>query len=477
MAVGCGACSDWLTVQPETVVLKEDACKSDEGLRQLLSGMYLSLKTVYSPEGRLGGGDGIAEGLACSWYPNGERINAFAEGNYNHTDVKDMLNYTFMNLYNTIAMANDLIECAPQYRSQLTDSVYNIAMGEAYGIRAFCHLDLIRLWGPMPSHVDAGKTYLPYVTVNDVNPYEYLPYEDYMNLLLADLDSAEHFLQADPILDRSYDSFDASSEAWGYRKSRMNYYAVLGLQARARLWYGDTEEAVEYARMVINAQNPDGTPKVRLMTLEEDGIELIPGVWSVGDPSAYSEHLFGIKCEDYTYATGGWGNASGAFNVLNPVGMAKITAIQQDLFENNLNDFRYKYIWTVQTSPLPVDELNKATFKKYNGFYISDENTCQMNFPILRLSELYLIMIECAPLAEANAAWEEFCDARELEYAPLTDANRQERVGKEFLKEFIGEGQNFYSYKRLGATQRIFIDTPITEDQYVLPIPENEHLN
>lgn len=54
LAVGCGACNDWLTVQPETVILKEDACKSDEGVRQLLSGMYLSLKTVYSPEGQLG---------------------------------------------------------------------------------------------------------------------------------------------------------------------------------------------------------------------------------------------------------------------------------------------------------------------------------------------------------------------------------------------------------------------------------------
>ena len=41
-------------------------------------------------------------------------------------------------------------------------------------------------------------------------------------------------------------------------------------------------------------------------------------------------------------------------------------------------------------------------------------------------------------------------------------------------KKFLGEGQMFYFYKRLGYTKFPNSSLPITEKVYVLPIPEDE---
>ena len=42
---------------------------------------------------------------------------------------------------------------------------------------------------------------------------------------------------------------DALDRLREYRRNRMNYYAVLGLQARVHLWLGERDEALRYARL------------------------------------------------------------------------------------------------------------------------------------------------------------------------------------------------------------------------------------
>lgn len=83
---------------------------------------------------------------------------------------------------------------------------------------------------------------------------------------------------------------------------------------------------------------------------------------------------------------------------------------------------------------------------------------------------------EKAPLTEANEVYKEFCTARGLEYVPLTETDRQERVYKEWIRELIGEGQNFFTYKRLNVRNMIFGISECSEEQYILPIPEKEYL-
>lgn len=481
-ALGCSACNDWLTVQPDTMIVEEDMCTTDEGVKQLLNGMYLKMRgTLYHPGMTLGGGDCLPEGLACTWTPAGERLIALAARDYKtKPSVISLLNNTFRDLYDVIAMANDLVKNADLHKGLLTDSVYNIGMGEALAIRALCHLDLIRLWGPMPAHVDAGKNYLPYVRVNSTALYDYLPYEKYMELLFEDLDRAEELLGgSDPVVKVSFESTEMNGAEWTSRKSRINYWGVLGLQARARLWYGDKDEALRYARLVIDAKNPDGSTKVRLMNLEDDfplvESTVLPGFFarSMTDGAAYPEHLCGMKCDDwYTWDINksGWSGAQASLFVDGYENVEEFKA----LFDNNSNDLRQAQLW--QSADRPSWGIFRRSFRKYERFYNNPSSPFPANFPIVRLSEMYLIVMECAPLAEANEAWKVFSAARELEYVPYTEADRGERVYKEWIRELIGEGQNFYTYKRYGVTRMYFNPVEITNEQYVLPIPEKEFL-
>lgn len=84
--------------------------------------------------------------------------------------------------------------------------------------------------------------------------------------------------------------------------------------------------------------------------------------------------------------------------------------------------------------------------------------------------------MEKAPLTEANEVYKEFCTARGLEYVPLTEIDRQGRVYKEWIRELIGEGQNFFTYKRIKCKKYDFGISECSEEQYILPIPEKEYL-
>lgn len=77
----------------------------------------------------------------------------------------------------------------------------------------------------------------------------------FMEYVQADLDSAEFLLSKyDPVLTTNISYTESTSYTWSYRKSRINYYGVLGLQARVALWIGEKEKALRYARLVKDAK-------------------------------------------------------------------------------------------------------------------------------------------------------------------------------------------------------------------------------
>lgn len=57
--------------------------------------------------------------------------------------------------------------------------------GEAFALRACCHFDLLRIYGPVPSRVDVGKAYLPYVRINTPDNYEYHTFDQFMEYVQA----------------------------------------------------------------------------------------------------------------------------------------------------------------------------------------------------------------------------------------------------------------------------------------------------
>ena len=214
---------------------------------------------------------------------------------------------------------------------------------------------------------------------------------------------------------------------------------------------GNKEKALAYAKLVIDAKTPEGNAMFRLGTRDD---------CSRGDKTLSAEHVFNLKANDLS-KTLGTGRT-----YQKP--KAELTA---RLYEAGTSDIRFVNLW---------EEVNISYYNRpfYFQKYTQTEKmpTLAKNvIPLIRLSEMYLIAIESSPLADANAYYATFCTARDV--TPTTMANDSERIDllvKEYNKEFYGEGQAFYAYKRLGASTILWTSVPGSVETYVVPLPKDE---
>lgn len=103
-------CTDWLTIQPETQVTKEDMFKTQAGFYDALTGSYILMRDNYSPSGQmvLGGVEYMAnlwettEGLGVAYY--------YASHDYRVERVERELGNMFLKQYEIIANLNILIK-------------------------------------------------------------------------------------------------------------------------------------------------------------------------------------------------------------------------------------------------------------------------------------------------------------------------------------------------------------------------------
>ena len=95
--------------------------------------------------------------------------------------------------------------------------------------------------------------------------------------------------------------------------------------------------------------------------------------------------------------------------------------------------------------------------------------------PIIRLAEMYLIALECSSLTDANSYYATLCAARDITPANITDEEQRTKVLiQEYNKEFYGEGQTFYAYKRLAVKDIYWAAVPGSVETYVVPLPLKE---
>ena len=79
-------------------------------------------------------------------------------------------------------------------------------------------------------------------------------------------------------------------------------------------------------------------------------------------------------------------------------------------------------------------------------------------------------------LGEANSLYKTYMAARNVnisdDFASLENVRTE--VVNEYRREFYGEGQMFYCYKRLGEKSIMFSYSQLGDDEYILPLPESE---
>ena len=276
VALLCTACSDWLDVQPRTEIKEEDIYAGEKGFKSILDGVYIQLasKELYGVNTSLY----FPELLAHLWYTPGTTSteSAVAAFNYTHKDVEPIIDDIWKKYYTCVGHLNSLLENLEKTDVDFYYGNKDLMKGEAYGLRAFIHLELLRLFGPVPEEATDNAEAIPYVEELTREPGKLLSltYGEVKRKILNDLDSAAVYLKNDPFtLGSMYDfnypkdvqvSYEPQDSWHYYRQTHFNCYAVAATKARYYQWIGEPEKAVEFAKQVIEVKNPDGTDKFEL---------------------------------------------------------------------------------------------------------------------------------------------------------------------------------------------------------------------
>jgi hypothetical protein len=460
------SCKKFLDVVPKTQMPQDVLFSTENGFKDALNGAYIQMKHNNAYGAAMS--QTTIEFLVSSWDVTSntteQRIGLF---NFSDTGVENAFSNIFVQEYKIIASINAILSQIDAKKDVFTTpGMYETIKSEALALRAYCHLDILRLFGPIPTAPTNGNM-LAYVTTLSKTPTTRIPFDAYKTALLKDLNEAETLAKdVDPINKFTLSQlrtpgissgFNPDDTYLAYRYLRMNYYAIKGLQARAYLWFGDKQKAYENAKLVIEAKNVDGSSKFRLGSSADMST-------TTKDYVLVNEHLFGLY--DFSMFTKYTANyASGTLKK----GSAA-TTINTSLYGNTGTDIREANLWELLTLQ---NQSKVYVFKKYQPLETASTfDTKQI--PMIRLSEMYLIMAEVAPTVEAQTYWNTFKTARNITASTLpSDPTQQQfEVLKEIRKEFYAEGQAFFAYKRLNAPKASYLFAPSAATiNYLLPLP------
>lgn len=243
-----------------------------------------------------------------------------------------------------------------------------------------------------------------------------------------------------------------------YRRFRFNLYAVKAMKARLYLYLGNTTEAYKYAHDVITATTDYGE---EILTLSGDE-DLKEGYYAM--PSESIMILSKSNLSNDLFSTTAYRLSKTNYEAL---------------FADNLSeDCRALLVWdrSAQNTAGTIIPVLRKYKQQTEGSSVS-ANGSQV-VPLFRLAEMYLIAIETAASpAEANVLYKQFMKSRRIVVTEdLTEDELKEEIEKQYRREFYGEGQMFYYYKR-HATPRMLWQvgtSNLSESNYVVPLPESE---
>lgn len=454
------SCNDWLDVSPDSEIEEEDQFNRESGFRDQLTGVYTAMcqEEMYG----LNMGIGFVEVLSHSYDVDASGIWRYADDyDYENTSSESIIEEIWSSTYSCIANLNIMLENLEEKDpSFFSDNNYYLCKGEGYGLRAFLHLELMRLFAQAPS-MSTSANGVPYVTKYGTDIVTQKSVSETMDLIIADLLVAYEALQ--------HDSLKIGESPYSQRSERVpyfNYYAACLTLARAYLWNGDTENALKYAQEIVDVVQSDVYSYpfsfVHYTSMTSSNMYEVDLRYS-------AEHIFRLVIDDWEDIGNYYFKSDGGTSALSP---SETTA--QDIYEITSgygNDYRY-------LKGFEQDGENKYMCK----FWYIDGGSHNDEYPLLRLTEAYYIAAECLKDSDPETAIDLLNEVREnrnlslypLDYS-LSSDDIQNEIYKEYRKEFIGEaGQLFFYYKRLNASSITNSSVSPSKDVYVLPIPEND---
>ena len=335
---------------------------------------------------------------------------------------------------------------------------YTVYRGEALGLRAFMHFDLVRLFAEQYT-VNSEADGIPYATEFSLNTPAFESLAKNYEHILADLHEAERLLDNE-------DDYEGVGNYMLDRQIHFNKYAVWATLARVYLTMGNNAKAAEYANKVIL----DGKYMLKEKT---EVVNDLAGMLSK------KECLFGIY-----YA--------GFYSLVN----AKLQQMTS-FYSLDLPDFMPKYEKDVSGTDYRVMAYfseastgsgTKYRLSKFTDVYEMNNNVSNrpsdliLGINLIRVPEMYYIAAEAMLEENPKMALEYYNEVRI--HRGLEAINDKEltieMINDERYKEMIGEGQTYFNYKRQNL-QIVSYDGKTTYEPsagiYVRPVPDIENEN
>lgn len=450
------ACENYLDITPEGQVKRDDLLSSADGVEDAMYGVYSQMRGqyLYGKELSFSALDVMAQYFES--YGN-YGVEALLEYDYDYSTVESVFENVWTKMYNNISNANSVLNS--DLVSDATEYPYKIYRGEALGLRAFMHFDLLRLFTEQIT-LNPNASGIPYATEFSLNTPEFSTSAQVYEYIIADLLKAEELLadEAQYADERNYMTM---------RQIHFNIHAVHATLARVYLTKGDYEKALFYAQKVI----------------DESGCTLLKKTEIAGDVAGVlsrKESIFGIysATEFYSYVYENlWLMTS--FYALNP------RKDYETLYEmTDGADYRVTAYFTVQQS-------GTVRFSKILDTYKVNGNESQrpadmiQGLNMIRLPEMYYIVAECLARSGDLEGAAGMLDAvrisrgmeSETDWSTMTTESMLSAINSERYKELIGEGQAFYNMKRQNLSIKALSGETITPSNavYVVPIPDIEY--
>ncbi|MFW5792677.1 MAG: RagB/SusD family nutrient uptake outer membrane protein [Bacteroidota bacterium] len=417
---------DVLDVDPLHSIPADEAINNKNDVERAVNGCYDAFQSAgYYGRNYLVVGDLSADALAWTGTTAG----------YNQIDNNSILadnvivEGMWSSIYNALNRINNVVEQLPSV-DDMSDEEINIVLAEMYFLRALCHYDLVKLFGPVPirtASVTADEDDLNIPRRSEEAVYDQI---------FSDLNFAEENISSDIV------------------RGKASKAAVLALRARANLYYYFISNQQSY---LIDAVNDASS------VISDFNLEIETDYAKLFDGSNNSESIFEIdfseqdrnRLAEYFFPTA----LSGRHEF----------APTEDFFDSyDEDDLRRDISINVEGSDLYS--------VKYNDIEQGTDNVY-----VFRLAEMYLIRAEANAIMEIeeDLVQSDINEIRErANLIPTTSTNFNTLIAEieeQRLKEFAFEGHRWFDLVRTGRALEV-LDNVTNINQTLFPIPLNELL-
>lgn len=461
------SCEKFLDVKPAREVSSDDLLKERKGYESALAGLYyeMSANTLYGSDLTFG----VIDVLGGYWNISSTEHRYYKLINYDYVAMESTVSKFWNPMYKIIFNANNIIDSFKDKKSLNENE--KIILGEAIGVRAFLHLDLFRLYGPVVLQEGLQAKSIPYRKEANAVIVPSISANEFLQAVIDDLNTSANLLANDPILvnggvingnqvgEINYNSL------LDRRRIRFNINAATALLARAYQLIGDQNKAREYALKTL--ENTDAS-FVKPTDLSVAGNadtrltkEIVFGLY-IRNHYETTKTIFGIDGSNVNTNTSLVTNYDNVQNfIFTKSGDYRLTR----WFQNALN----YYVFTrYGEPPVPLQEQ----FLAYRP-----------ELSLISLSELYYIVAESYLETEPEKSIEYINVVLQnrgvtvlLDPNTATSISAKDELIGEARRQYYGEGQLFFLLKRLyqdiswSSTAKV----PAALDIYKLPIDQKE---